>query len=79
MIKIPINSNTPFNTNNNSLACSFENNSNLLQNNHKKIILSELFVKLENIVDDRNLYIRSKNPIKRVKSDELISQKENEK
>lgn len=77
MIKIPIN--TPFNTTNNSLACSFENNENLLQNKQKKIILSELFLKLENLVDERNVNIRSKNPIKRVKSDELISNLENEK
>jgi hypothetical protein len=77
MIKVPIN-NTPFNTTNNSLSCSFENE-NFLLTNTKKIFSSELLIKLNNIVNENNLDIKSKNPIKRIRSDELILNLENEK
>jgi hypothetical protein len=77
MIKIPLNT-TPFNTTNNSLSCSFENEKFLLTNS-KKIFSSELFIKLGNLVNENNLDIKSKNPIKRIRSDELISNLENDK
>jgi hypothetical protein len=50
MIKIP---NTPFNTTNNSLACSFENEK-MLNKNTNKLFISDLFKKLEKIADEKN-------------------------
>jgi hypothetical protein len=73
MIKIPLNTNTPFNTTNNSISNSLENESilknNILNNKSQKY----LFNKLENLIDERNIDIKNKNPIKRIKSEELIS------
>lgn len=60
MIKIPLNTNTPFNTTNNSISNSFENESilksNILNNKSQKY----LFNKLENLIDERNIDIKNK-------------------